>query len=239
MYYLSIIIPVYNEEKRLPIALEKILKHCQSQPYLTQVIIVENGSSDKTYEIASNFAASHDHFYVIKEDRRGKGLAVQRGMLESEGKYCLFSDVDLSVPIEQIYKFLPPFSNSDISIASREMPGARRFDEPWNRHLMSRVFNFLVKFLVLPNIRDTQCGFKCFKKEVAKDIFRFQTLYRWSFDVEILFIAKLRRYSIAEIPVSWFYQQNSKVNPIQDSMRMLSDILTIRRNEKMGKYRQN
>ncbi len=163
-------------------------------------------------------------------------MAVKRGMLESNSPYRLFTDVDLSVPIEEALKFLLPYCDADIAIASRELPGSHRYGEPWKRHLMGRVFNRLVNLLILPGLKDTQCGFKCFQGNVADDIFPYLTFNGWSFDVEVLYIARLRGYTIAEIPVPWYYQENSKVNFLIDSFNMFSDILKIRNNEKSGVY---
>lgn len=231
---LSIIVPAYNEEKRLPKCLEALSIFCRTQPFPIDVLIVENGSTDNTYEIADDFSKQNSNFRVIREQQRGKGLAVKRGMLETDSLYRLFTDVDLSVPIEEAIKFLPPDCNSDIAIASREAPGSHRYGEPWNRHLMGRVFNLLVNLLILPGIKDTQCGFKCFQGNVADDIFPYLNLNGWSFDVEILYLARLRGYTINEIPVTWYYQENSKVNPLTDSVRMFTDILMIK---KIDKYK--
>lgn len=233
---LSIIVPAYNEEKRLPKCLESLSLFCQAQSYPIEVLIVENGSADDTYEIANQFSKENPNFHVIRENERGKGLAVKRGMLESNSPYRLFTDVDLSVPIEEAIKFLPPYCDADIAIASRELPGSHRYGEPWKRHLMGRVFNRLVNLLILPGLKDTQCGFKCFQGNVADDIFPYLTFNGWSFDVEVLYIARLRGYTIAEIPVPWYYQENSKVNSLRDSLKMLHDILTIHKNRRFGKY---
>jgi len=235
---LSIIIPAYNEADRLPRCLDSLSHFCQAQSYPIEVLIVENGSTDNTYEIANQFSKESPNFRVIREQQRGKGLAVKRGMLESNSPYRLFTDVDLSIPIEETIKFLPPYSDVDIAIASRELPGSHRYGEPWKRHLMSRVFNLIVNLIILPGIKDTQCGFKCFKGKVADDLFPYLTLDGWSFDVELLYIARLRGYHIIEIPVSCYYQEGSKISSIKDSFKMLNDILTIRNNARLGKYRK-
>ena len=170
---LSIIIPAHNEEKRLPPTLEQVFAFLEQQNYEAEVWVIENGSTDRTYEIAQSFASQHKNLRVLRADGRGKGLAVQRGMLEARGQYRLMCDADLSMPIEEIEKFLSPkASNFDIAIASREAPGAVRYDEPRYRHLGGRLINLIIRLLILPGLQDTQCGFKCFRADVADDLFK-------------------------------------------------------------------
>ena len=234
---LSIIIPAYNEEKRLPGAMEKISQFLYEQNFPAEVLIVENGSQDRTFEIAEAFARQHPAFRAIHETRRGKGLAIQRGMLEAVGAYRFMCDADLSMPVNEIARFIPPnLDNFDIAIASREAPGAVRYNEPAFRHLGGRLINTMIRWLALPGLQDTQCGFKCFRAAVAEDIFTYQTMTGWSFDVEVLYIARKRNYQVVEIPIPWYYSSDSKVNAIMDALQMGRDILQIRRNEKMGLY---
>jgi dolichyl-phosphate beta-glucosyltransferase len=160
-------------------------------------------------------------------------------MVNARGKYRFMCDADLSMPIEEIKNFLPPCCNHDIVIGSREIDGSVRYNEPWLRNLTGRIFNFLVRLLILPKLRDTQCGFKLFKKDVALDIFSSQTIGGWSFDVEILFIAKLRGYSIKEVPISWHYYKNSKINTFEDSVHMINEIIQIYNNHKKGLYNKH
>jgi glycosyltransferase involved in cell wall biosynthesis len=237
--HLSLIIPAYNEEQRLPYTLEKTLTFIQQQPYAAEILIVENGSTDQTAEIAKAFAARHPQVTVLHESRPGKGNAVRRGMLAAQGTYRFMADADLSMPIEEVTRFLPPqLTDCDIAIASREAPGAVRYEEPAFRHWGGRAINTLIRLLALPGLHDTQCGFKCFRAPIAEDLFRHQTLPGWSFDIELLYIARLRGYRILEIPIPWHYRPESKVNPIRDAMRMALDILTIRKNAQTGKYAQ-
>jgi dolichyl-phosphate beta-glucosyltransferase len=234
---LSIIIPAHNEEKRLPPTLEQVFAFFEQQNYKAEVWVIENGSTDRTYEIAQSFASQHQNLRVIRADGRGKGLAVQRGMLEARGQYRLMCDADLSMPIEEIEKFLSPkASNFDIAIASREAPGAVRYDEPRYRHLGGRLINLIIRLLILPGLQDTQCGFKCFRADVADDLFKRQTLMGWSFDIELLFIARQHGYRIIEIPIDWYYRSESKVNAPRDAMRMIRDIFQIHRNARRGIY---
>ncbi len=236
--FLSVVIPAHNESRRLPGTLPKVLEFLRSQPYRSEVVIVENGSEDNTLEIAREFEAANPGVVrVFHEDERGKGLAVRRGMLEARGAYRFLSDADLSMPIEQVARFLPPrLENFDIAIASRELPDSRRIGEPSYRHIIGRAFNLMVQAMALPGFKDTQCGFKCFRAEVAEDVFRFQTLPGMSFDVEVLFIARRRGYRIVEVPVDWYFDPDSRVRLVGDSLRMAWDLLTIRWNALRGVY---
>jgi glycosyltransferase involved in cell wall biosynthesis len=235
--FLSLIIPAYNEEQRLPDALGRIAAFLEAQNYLGEVIVVENGSNDRTYLIAEGFSKDHPNFNFIHSDERGKGLAVKKGMLAARGEYRMMLDADLSMPVDQINRFLPPqLEGADVVIASREAPGAVRYNEPDYRHIGGRIVNLLIRLLAIPDLQDTQCGFKCFRADVAEDLFRKQTLEGWSFDVELLYIAGLRGYNIVELPIPWYYSDLSHVDPIRDSVRLFFDLLAIRRNALRGLY---
>ena len=235
--FLSIIIPAHNEEGRLPRALEQIDRFLRAWDRSAEVIVVENGSTDRTAEVAEAFARDHPYVRLIREPRRGKGLAVRRGMLAARGRYRYICDADLSTPIEEVVKFLPPqLDGFDIAIGSREAPGARRIGEPLYRHVIGRVFNAIVRFLALPDFQDTQCGFKMFRAEVAEDLFRVQQLDGMSFDVEVLFIARQRGYRIVEVPVTWYFNPESRVRLFRDSLNMFRDLFRIRWNAWKGRY---
>lgn len=234
--FLSVVIPARNEETRLPASLGQIFAFLEKQPYTSEVVVVENGSTDRTFETARQFAQNFPTLNVLHEDQPGKGRAVRRGILAARGDYRFIADADFSMPVEQINRFLPPALDCDIVIASREAPGAVRYGEPAYRHFTGRVFNFLIRALVLPGLQDTQCGFKCFRAKVAEDIFRFQTLEGWAFDVELLAVARRRGYTIAEIGIPWYFNTGSKVNILRDSAHMFFDLLTIRRNLRRGLY---
>ena len=234
--FLSIVIPAHNEETRLPRALGQVFAFLEKQDYTYEVVVVENASRDRTLEVAQKFTQRLPGLRVLHEDLPGKGRAVQRGMMEVHGEYRFIADADFSMPVEEISHFLPPACSCDIAIASREAPGAIRYNEPAYRHLTGRVYNYLIRSLVLPGLQDTQCGFKCFRAAVAEDIFRFQTLTGWSFDVELLYVARRRGYSIAEIGIPWYYNPGSKINVLHNSWRMFLDLLTIRRNARRGVY---
>ncbi len=236
--FLSIIIPAYNEETRLPKTLQAVYRFIEQQPFESEVLLIENGSTDKTLEIAEAFAKEHAHFRVYHNELPGKGRAVQHGMLAAKGQYRLFADADFSMPIEQILNFIPPQIDAPIVIASREAPGAIRYNEPVIRHITGRVFNHFIRSLVLPNLQDTQCGFKMFRADVIDTIFNYQTLMGWSFDVELLYIANLRGLPIVELPIPWYFNHESKVNIFRDSWRMFTDLLAIRGNHLKGTYEQ-
>ena len=235
--FLSIVIPAYNEENRLPNTLEQVFHFLAKQPFASEILVVENGSDDRTFEIAQQFADRLQNVRVLRSEQRGKGLAIQHGVMAAVGEYVFMCDADLSMPVEEISKFIPPqLENVDIAIASREAPGSIRYNEPYYRHFTGRVFNTLIRFLVLPGLQDTQCGFKCMRAQVAREIFPYQTLTGWAFDVELLYIARLHGYRIVEIPIDWYFNADSKISVLRDSLRMFLDLLRIRRNARRGLY---
>jgi dolichyl-phosphate beta-glucosyltransferase len=234
--YLSIIIPAHNEAARLPGALEQVFKFIDQQAYSTEVLVIENGSHDQTLQVGQEYAKSHPNLRILHLDESGKGRAIRQGIFETHGKYRFIADADFSMPVEEINHFLPPACDVDIGIASREAPGSIRYNEPPFRHFTGRVFNLLIRWLVLPGLHDTQCGFKCFREEAANDIFRYQSLNGWSFDVEVLKVARLHGWQIKEIPIRWYYFPGSKVSIIRDSIKMFFELLAIRRNARRGDY---
>jgi len=235
--FLSIVIPAYNEEKRLPDTLKKVLAFIEGQAYPAEVLVVENGSHDRTYAVAQAIAKNHEQVILLKEEQRGKGLAVRRGMLEGRGEYRFMCDADLSMPVEEISRFLPPnLKDFEIAIGSREAPGAIRYNEPHYRHLGGRAVNTMIRVLALPGLHDTQCGFKCFHASVADELFRLQTLTGWSFDIELLYIARQRGYRIVEVPIHWYFNPESKLNVVKDAVKMGMDILSIHYKNLKGLY---
>lgn len=235
--FLSIIIPAYNEEFRLPDTLSQVESFLEEQIYSSEVWIVDNNSTDRTSEIIQEYSSRNTNFQGLFEKEPGKGAAVRCGMLKAQGDFLFMCDADLSMPIKELNNFLPPqLEGFDIVIASREAPGAVRYDEPQFRHLGGRLMNGLIQLFALPGINDTQCGFKCFSATTAKDLFQHQTLSGWSFDIELLYIARQRGFTIKEIPIPWIYHQESKVNPFRDALKILLDIKTIRRNSAQGLY---
>ena len=234
---LSIIIPAYNEGKRLPTTLPQVVRFVQAQSYASEIIIVNNNSADETGAIIHEFAQEYEFIRIFEESIQGKGAAVRTGILNAFGDYLFIADADLSMPIEEVSKFLPPqLTDFDVAIGSREAPGAIRYDEPEYRHIMGRVFNFYVKLLAIPGFEDTQCGFKCLRRDVARDVFSSQIINGWAFDVEVLFIALRRGYKIVEIPIHWYYRENSRISPIRDTINMIREVLRIRLNGWNGRY---
>ena len=234
---LSIVIPVYNEEQRLPSALALLTHYLDASPLRADVLIVVNGSNDRTGEIALQAAATDARFQVEQLAGRGKGLAVRTGMLRARGNVVMFCDVDFSMPIQELSGLYGVVAGGlDVALASREVAGAHRIGEPPMRHLMGRVFNGLVRVLALPGIQDTQCGFKAFRREVARDVFARGRIDGWAFDVETLFIARKRRYRLREVPITWRYDESSRVHPVRDTIAMLRELLQIRWNALRGLY---
>ena len=234
--FLTIVIPAYNEERRLPGALDKITAYLDRQEYAAEVLVVENGSTDRTTEVAEEFAARVPYVQVLHSPK-GKGAAVRKGMLAGQGEYLYMCDTDLAVPIEEVAKFLPPqLSDFDVAIASREAPGAQRYGEPFHRHLMGRVYNLIVQLVAVPGIQDTQCGFKCFTRRAARALFSAQVMSGFGFDVEVLFIARRWGYRIVEVPVHWYYGEGSSVKLLRDPLRMLGELWEVRRNGWRGLY---
>jgi len=232
----------------LPQTLEQITSYLTRQPYASELVVVDDGSSDHTAEVAESFGAAHPDVRVIRNDHRGKGYTVRTGMLAARGHIVLFSDADLSTPIEEVANLLPWFEHGyGIVIGSREGTGAKRIQEPFDRHWMGRVFNFIVRALTVRGIQDTQCGFKAFRDDVARDVFTRMQLYGENakritggmvtgFDVEVLFIGAKAGVKIKEVPVEWRYGTETKVNPIRDSWRNLRDVLRVRLNDWRGRY---
>ena len=234
--FLSIIIPAHNEEQRLPQTLEQVFAYLKTQSYAAEVLVVENGSTDRTFEVATEYSRANPSLRVIREEQPGKGRAVRRGMLEARGQYRFMCDADLSMSIDQLNHFLSPSAQTDIAIASREAQGAVRDDEPLYRHLGGRLINLTIRLLILPRLNDTQCGFKCFTAEAAEKIFPHQTLSGWSFDIEILYLARRLGLTIREVPIRWRFHPETKLNAVQDALRMVRDIFRIHANALRGRY---
>jgi dolichyl-phosphate beta-glucosyltransferase len=226
---ISIIIPAYNEEKRLPKTLQIIRSYLDLKFQSYEIIVVNDGSTDKTLDLIK--AMNYPFLKIIHLSKNmGKGYAVKKGMLLAKGDYCLLCDADLSTPIEEIEKLLPFVNSHPIIIGSRAVKGSDvRKSQSLFRVILGKTFNKIVQLVSVKGISDTQCGFKLFKKEVAHELFSLQKLHHFSFDVEILFLAQKKNYAIKEVPVIWINDSNSKVNAIEDSLKMLKDLLKIRR----------
>ncbi len=245
---LSVVIPAYNESARLPATLDIVLSYLITQPYGFEVIVVDDGSSDTTADIATY--RLHGGFgRVLREPHRGKAAAVRAGMLAANGAYVLFMDADLAVPVEEVDRIMALVTDTNpVVIGSREGTGSSRRGEPALRHIMGRVNNWLVQWLAVPGINDTQCGFKMFRLDAAQAVFSRLRLYGpdspvvhgarvTGFDVEVLLIARRCGYRVLECPVPWRYGTDSKVNPINDTFYNLRDLLQVWFNDRRGYYR--
>ena len=236
--FLSLVIPAYNEEVRISSTLSQVVEYLGRQPYTWEVMVVDDGSTDATAALVEPFADETSEVQLVRVPHRGKGWAVNRGMLSASGEYRFLCDADLSMPIDQVSRFLPPeASDFDIAIGSREIAGARRVGEPHSRHVMGRVYNGLVRLLAVSGISDTQCGYKCFRGEVARELFPLLKLSGFAFDVEILFLARKRGLRVREVPIDWYYRTESRVRPLKDSWAMTCDILKMRWYHLRGKYK--
>ncbi len=235
--FLSVVIPAYNEQSRIDGTLDKVLEFLQGQPYGWEIVVADDGSTDATASLVRSRAQTHPNLRLLTLPHRGKGWAVKNAMLAAAGHYRLLCDADLSVPIEQVARLLPPqVEGIDVAIGSREAIGAKRIGEPVRRRLMGRFYNALVRLMAVPGLRDTQCGFKCYRCEVVPSLFERQTMDGFAFDVEVMFLAVKSGLKMQEIPVDWYYRDQSKVRAFRDALAMTLDLLRIRWRYARGKY---
>lgn len=237
--FLSVIIPAYNEESRIGPTLERLIFYLTATSRKFEIIVVDDGSSDNTSSTVKKLGAGLNGIRLIHYDKnRGKGYAIRKGVLSSQGDLVLISDADLSTPIEEFEK-LDVFikKDFDIAIGSRGLDDSDiKVRQPWYRERMGKTFNAFVQLLIFSGIQDTQCGFKLFKGEVARTLFKRSYIDGFGFDVEILFSAKNAGYSIKEVPVIWFNSPLSRVRLVADPMKMFLDLIRIRLNWLSGKY---
>ena len=229
--FLAVIIPAYNEEVRMLPTLVRINEYMQTQPYSWCVVVVSDGSDDQTETHVSDFSRGHSEFSLIaNRPNRGKGSAVRNGMLQVEGEWLLFSDADLAAPIEEIEKLLPHLTQATpIAIGSRPLKESKlEIRQPFYREWAGRSFNFLVQLLGIRGIKDTQCGFKVFRADVARDVFSRCKIDGFGFDFEALMVAKDLGYGIAEVPIRWAHQEGSKVRLLRDGTRMILELIKLR-----------
>lgn len=227
--FLSVVIPAYNEELRISRTLEQVIGFLSTRSYSWEVVVADDGSTDATGRLVEELAAAQPNLHLLRLPHRGKGWAVRNAMLSATGQYRLLCDADLSVPIEQVQRLLPPeVQEVDVAIGSRNIAGARRIDEPPGRHIMGRVYNTLVRLIAVRGLQDTQCGFKCFREEAVQELFQRQTMDGFAFDVEVLFLAQRAGMLLREVAVDWYYQERSKVRAFRDSFSMTLDLFRIR-----------
>lgn len=237
-YDFSIIIPAYNEEKRIEKTLRIIDQYFRQQSIAREIIVVNDGSSDNTKAVVEKLSKEINNLTMIHyEMNRGKGYAVKQGVEQCTGKYVLFTDADNSTPIQECDKIFPLLKNNEVVIGSRYITDSNiEIKQPAYRILLGRVGNALIQFFLIDGIRDTQCGFKAFQHNAAKEIFSRMKINRWGFDMELLAIAKLLGYSIKEIPVSWYNSADSRVRPLRDAFNTLKELIIIKLNLWAGRY---
>jgi glycosyltransferase involved in cell wall biosynthesis len=237
---LSIIIPAYNEEQRLPATLDKIAAFLQNEPTSAEVVVVDDGSADKTVAVAESFRGKVPQLRVISNGtNRGKGYSVRNGSLQARGRIALFTDADLSAPIEESRKLIEALQTHDVAIGSRAMDrGLIGVHESLFREFAGIVFNKIVRFILWLPFVDTQCGFKAFRMERCRILFEQQTIERFGFDPELLYLARHHGLSIVEVPVRWSHSPATKVSMTRDSVQMFLDVFIIRWNSLKGRYRR-
>jgi len=237
-FILSIIIPAYNEEKRLAGALAKMQDYLSARDYKWEIIVVDDGSADRTSDIAKEVIKGGNLMVIKNPTNCGKGYSVRTGVLASKGNIVLFSDADLSTPIEEFDKMLPCIEKGyDIVIGSRMLPeSVIEVRQPRYREIMGKTFNILIRTLGLGRFKDTQCGFKCFRREAALKIFNLQKINGFAFDVEILYIAQKFGLKIKDVPVRWINSPDSRVGIVGGSLSMLMALLKIKFYERKGYY---
>jgi glycosyltransferase involved in cell wall biosynthesis len=237
---LSIIIPSYNEELRLPVTLDKIANYIQLSGRNTEVIVVDDGSQDRTAEVAESYRGRFANLRVLPNGvNRGKGFSVRHGSLEAQGDTILFTDADLSAPIEEADKLLKALKDHDVAIGSRAVDRSLiDVHESLFREFAGIVFNTIVRLILRLPFVDTQCGFKAFRREPSRVIFEQQTIERFGFDPELLYLARHHGLATVEVPVRWSHSPATKVNMLSDSLQMFVDLFIIRWNSVRGRYRR-
>jgi len=236
---LSIIIPAYNESARIERTLERVMSCVEKQGWDAEVLVVDDGSIDATAEIVQMWMDRYPRLHLIKNDgNRGKGFSVRNGLLQAAGEVGMFTDADLSAPMEETELLLAAIRDgADVAIGSRWLDKTRQtIHQPLYRRFFGRCFNWVTRTVMGLPFKDTQCGFKAFKRPAAQVIFRLQRIERWGFDPEILFIARKLGYEVREVPVTWGHDERSRMSYLKDGMKMLEEMAVIRANSLAGRY---
>jgi dolichyl-phosphate beta-glucosyltransferase len=235
----SLVIPAYNEAARIGATLERVLDYVRAQKGDTEIIVVNDGSRDNTVEIVRKFAQQYPALRLLENPgNRGKGYSVRNGMLHANGSILLFSDADLSSPIEEAQKlFAAIAAGADVAMGSRWVQSSLQTErQPLHRQLFGRIFNLMLRITLGLKFKDTQCGFKVFTRAAAKKIFRLQQIERWGFDPELLYLAKKFGFKVEEVPVVWGHSGGTRISPLRDGTRMFLEMLRVRWNDLSGKY---
>jgi glycosyltransferase involved in cell wall biosynthesis len=236
---LSIVIPAYNESARIELTLERVMSCVERQGWDAEVLVVDDGSKDATPQIVQRWMERYARLHLIQnQGNRGKGFSVRNGLLQAAGDVVMFTDADLSAPMEEAELLLAAIDDgADVAIGSRWMDRTRQtIHQPLYRRFFGRCFNWVTRTIMGLPFKDTQCGFKAFKRPAAQVIFRLQRIERWGFDPEILFIARKLGYDIREVPVTWGHDERSRMSYLRDGMKMLEEMAIIRSNSLAGRY---
>jgi glycosyltransferase involved in cell wall biosynthesis len=236
---LSIVIPAYNESARIEPALERVLSCVAQRHWDAEVLVVDDGSTDQTAAVVRRWMVSHPNLQLIhNEGNRGKGYSVRNGLLQARGRVVMFTDADLSSPIEEAERLFAALDDgADVAIGSRWLDKQRQtIHQPLYRRFFGRCFNWVTRKVIGLPYKDTQCGFKAFRREAAQTICRLQTIERWGFDPEILFIARKLKYKIVEVAVTWGHDERSRISYLRDGLKMLQEMAEIRINSLQGRY---
>ncbi len=236
---LSIVIPAYNESARIEATLERVMACVEAQKWDAEVLVVDDGSRDNTAAIVQRWMERYPRLHLIQnEGNRGKGFSVRNGLLQAAGDIVMFTDADLSSPMEEAERLMSAIADgADVAIGSRWLDRTRQtIHQPLYRQFFGRCFNWVTRRVMGLPFKDTQCGFKAFRRPVAQIIFRLQRIERWGFDPEILFIARKLKYTIREVPVTWGHDERSRMSYLKDGIKMLEDMVTIRGNSLAGRY---
>ncbi len=238
---LSIVIPAYNESARIEATLARVLECVETRHWDAEILVVDDGSTDNTAAIIQQWMARHPQLHLVKNPgNRGKGYSVRNGLLQAAGEIVMFTDADLSAPIEEATSLIEAIdAGADVAIGSRWLDKQKQtVHQPMYRRFFGRCFNWVTRRIIGLPFKDTQCGFKAFRRDAAQVIFRLQTIERWGFDPEILYIARKLKFTIIEVPVTWGHDERSRISYLKDGMKMLEEMAEIRTNSIRGRYDQ-